>query len=152
LIHFLTFRIAVGECGLDYARLHLSSKEAQLKYFPPQLHLATKYNLPLFLHSRDAHQDLTAILRAHPHPLRGVVHSFDGTWDEAQDLLGMGFLIGLNGCSLRTEESIEVVRRIPLESLLVERYAPHPHGMPFLLSAPMLTLSPLSVCSDCPWC
>ncbi|GAA5878501.1 hypothetical protein JCM16303_002102 [Sporobolomyces ruberrimus] len=118
--------LAVGECGLDYDRLFLSNKESQLKTFPPQLTLATKHDLPLFLHSRNCHDDFISILRAHPSPVRGVVHSFTGTLPEALELVEMGLYIGINGCSLKTEENLAVVKGIPLASIMVE--------------------------SDCPWC
>ncbi|GAA6060505.1 hypothetical protein JCM10212_005586 [Sporobolomyces blumeae] len=118
--------LAVGECGLDYDRLFLAPKESQLRNFPPQLALATKHDLPLFLHSRNCHDDFVAILRAHPTPVRGVVHSFTGTIEEARELVEMGLYIGVNGCSLKTDENLDVVRQLPLERLMVE--------------------------SDCPWC
>lgn len=59
---------------------------------------------------------------AHPN---GVVHSFDGTIEEAEILLSMGFYIGINGCSLKTLENIEVVRRIPLNRILLETDSPY---------------------------
>ncbi|GAA5978262.1 hypothetical protein JCM11641_001152 [Rhodosporidiobolus odoratus] len=115
---------AVGECGLDYDRLHFAPKEVQLKNFPPQLGLASKHDLPLFLHSRAAHQDFVAILKAHGKPLRGVVHSHTGTAEEALELVELGFLIGVNGCSLKTQENLDVVKQLPLSSLCVESDAP----------------------------
>ncbi|GAA5833312.1 hypothetical protein JCM5353_008531 [Sporobolomyces roseus] len=116
----------VGECGLDYDRLFLAPKEAQLKTFPPQLTLATKHDLPLFLHSRNCHDDFISILRAHPSPIRGVVHSFTGTLKEALELIDLGLYVGINGCSLKTAENLSIVEQLPLESLMIE--------------------------SDCPWC
>lgn len=101
--------VAVGECGLDYDRLSHCNKETQLRYFPPQLELATKYKLPLFLHSRtpQAHVDFVQIIRAHearhtaeeilPARKKGVVHSFTGTIDEMKELVDLGFSIGING-------------------------------------------------------
>lgn len=101
--------VAVGECGLDYDRLSHCSKETQLRHFPPQLELATKYQLPLFLHSRtsEAHTDFVRIIRTHEarHPAakilparrKGVVHSFTGSLDEMNELVGLGFSIGING-------------------------------------------------------
>ena len=70
-----------------------------------------------------------------------VVHSFDGTAAEAADLLSLpGVYIGINGCSLRSEASLEVVRTIPLDRLMLETDAPwcsikntHP-GKPFVVT------------------
>ncbi|KAI5474188.1 TatD DNase family protein [Pseudohyphozyma bogoriensis] len=87
--------VAVGECGLDFDRLEWCSKEVQMKYFPPQLELASRFDLPLFLHSRAAHKELVEILRAHPKPLRGVVHSHTGSLEEALEYIEMGFYVGI---------------------------------------------------------
>ncbi|GAA5910734.1 hypothetical protein JCM6882_002064 [Rhodosporidiobolus microsporus] len=116
--------IAVGECGLDYDRLFLAPKEAQLKNFPPQLELASKHDLPLFLHSRAAHDDFVSLLKAHGKPLQGVVHSHTGTAEEALELIEMGFYIGINGCSLKTQENLDCVARLPLSHLLIETDSP----------------------------
>ncbi|MBW0478778.1 hypothetical protein O181_018493 [Austropuccinia psidii MF-1] len=130
--------VAVGECGLDYDRLSHCSKEIQLRHFPPQLELAAKYKLPLFLHSRtsEAHLDFVRIIRAHemrhvaseilPARKKGVVHSFTGTVEEMKELVDLGFSIGINGCSLKTEANLEVVKQVPLDRLMLE--------------------------TDCPWC
>lgn len=66
------------------------------------------------------------MLRSHTSTLRGVVHSFTGTLAEALELIELGFFIGVNGCSLKTEENLSVVEGIPLGSIMIE--------------------------SDCPWC
>ncbi|VDN36414.1 unnamed protein product [Dibothriocephalus latus] len=88
--------VAVGECGLDYDR---------------QLQLAHTSGLPLFLHCRNAHADLLDILRRHIAefgPVTGVVHTFDGTADQANDLLNLGLYLGFNGCSLKLPENLKV--------------------------------------------
>ena len=78
-------------------RLFLSDKASQLEAFPPHLELATKHDLPLFLHSRtsEAHKDLVNILKQHTGKLRGVVHSHTGTLEEAMEYIEMGYYIGV---------------------------------------------------------
>ena len=117
---------AFGEIGLDYDRLFLAEKEPQLKYFEAQLELAVRVQLPLFLHSRAAGADFERLLKAKlPRlPKRGLVHSFTGTMEEMQSLVDLGLDIGVNGCSLKTEENLEVVTAIPLDRLQIETDGP----------------------------
>ncbi|KAK7064361.1 deoxyribonuclease tatd [Favolaschia claudopus] len=129
--------VAIGECGLDYDRLHFAPQDVQKKYFRSQLSLAKKYHLPLFLHSRAAHSDFVAILREEGFGSDGgsavggqggVVHSFTGSPEEALELMDMGFYIGhassINGCSLKTEENIRTAKVIRPDRLLFETDAP----------------------------
>lgn len=118
--------VAFGEFGLDYDRLFLSPKEVQLKYFQAQLDLAVELQMPLFLHSRACSEDFERMIRARLHdlPKRGLVHSFTGTIGEMQRLVDMGFDIGVNGCSMKTEDNIAVVKEVPLERLQIETDGP----------------------------
>lgn len=118
--------VAFGEIGLDYDRLFLSPKETQLKYFERQMALAIELQLPLFLHSRACHKDFERIMRANLDklPKRGLVHSFTGTLEEMKSLVEMGFDVGVNGCSLKTEENLAVVKEIPLERMQIETDGP----------------------------
>lgn len=118
--------VAFGEIGLDYDRFYLAEKEPQLKYFEAQLDLATKVQLPLFLHMRAASADFERLLKPRlPHlPKRGLVHSFTGTRTEMESLVSLGLDVGVNGCSLKTEENIEVVKAIPLERIQIETDGP----------------------------
>lgn len=88
--------VAIGECGLDYDRIQFCPKEMQQKYFKFQLQLSEASNLPLFLHCRNSADDLYEILSTRTN-LKGVVHSFDGTFEEAQKFIELGYYIGLNG-------------------------------------------------------
>ena len=117
---------AYGEIGLDYDRLFLTPKDQQLKYFEAQLDVAIKVQLPLFLHSRAASEDFERILgeRLAELPKRGLVHSFTGTVEEMERLVGLGFDIGVNGCSMKSEDNLEVVRKVPLERLQIETDGP----------------------------
>ncbi|RMD43102.1 hypothetical protein DV735_g2007, partial [Chaetothyriales sp. CBS 134920] len=120
--------VAFGEFGLDYDRLFLSPKEVQLKYFEKQLGLAVELQMPLFLHSRACSADFERLLAARldqlPKTNRGLVHSFTGSLDEMHRLLALGFHIGVNGCSLKTDENLAVVKEIPLDRLQIETDGP----------------------------
>lgn len=112
--------IAIGECGLDYYRLQYSDKITQKKIFIKQLDLnGERY----FLHSRDSHRDFMEILS--DYQIKGVVHSFTGTIEESLELIKKGFYIGINGCSLKNELGIEIVKNLPIERILIETDSPY---------------------------
>ncbi|XP_066151246.1 deoxyribonuclease TATDN1 [Euwallacea fornicatus] len=115
--------VAWGECGLDYDRLKFCPKDTQKKYFEFQLTLNQSLNLPLFLHCRNAATDLHEILSKYDN-FRGVVHSFDGTIDEAQKFIDLGYYIGLNGCSLKTEQNLKTVKELPIDKIMIETDSP----------------------------
>lgn len=118
--------VAFGEIGLDYDRLQLADKETQLIYFAKQLDVACELDLPLFLHSRAAADDFERLLkeRLDRLPKRGVVHSFTGTMEEMRRIVDLGFDVGINGCSMKTEENLAVVKEVPLERLQIETDGP----------------------------
>jgi TatD DNase family protein len=124
--------VAFGEFGLDYDRLHYCSKAIQLHSFTTQLKVAAALEpqLPLFLHSRAAHADFVGLLKSTFGPQLeklqkgGVVHSFTGTIEEAQELMDLGLYIGINGCSFKTVENCEVVRAISLDKMMIETDGP----------------------------
>lgn len=89
--------MAVGECGLDYNR-NFSPKEQQRSVFEEQLKLAIELKKPLFVHERDAHEDMVEILSKYLSQLPPVViHCFTGKAKEAQKYVEMGLNIGLTG-------------------------------------------------------
>ncbi|TQD44443.1 TatD family hydrolase [Marilutibacter aestuarii] len=116
--------VAVGECGLDFF-VEGFDAEAQAFYFEGQLRLARDLDLPLIIHARKAVDAVMAAIRRFA-PLRGVVHSFSGSLDQAQRLHGMGFMIGLGGpvTHERARRLRRVAAEVDIESLLVETDAP----------------------------
>ncbi|MEO6513304.1 MAG: TatD family hydrolase, partial [Candidatus Saccharimonadales bacterium] len=122
--------VAVGETGLDYFYNH-SPKEAQIEVLKFQLDLASKHNLPLIFHVRDALDDFWPIFDSYP-GLRGVLHSFTDTQVHLQQAIERKLYIGVNGIATfsKQSEQLEMYRTIPLENLLLETDAP------FLTPAP----------------
>ncbi|ENH68495.1 Deoxyribonuclease Tat-D [Fusarium oxysporum f. sp. cubense race 1] len=124
--------VAMGEFGLDYDRLHYCSKSIQLHSFAAQLQVAASISpqLPLFLHSRAAHNDFVRLLKeAFGEKLEklekgGVVHSFTGTAEEMRELMDLGLYIGINGCSFKTVENCAVVKGVHLDRLMIETDGP----------------------------
>jgi TatD DNase family protein len=119
---------AAGECGLDYFR-NFSPHEDQERVFREQLALAADCGKPVFLHQRDAHDAFVGILREYRDGLAaGVAHCFTGDARELDDYLDLGLSIGITGwiCDERRGQHLrELVRRIPLDRLMVETDAPY---------------------------
>lgn len=116
---------AVGEFGLDYDRLQFCPKEIQLKWFHKQFELVDHIKKPLFLHMRACAEDFMTVIREHRHRFSdGVVHSFTGNAQEAAMVLKENLFIGINGCSLKSCETVEAIKHIPMDRLMVESDAP----------------------------
>ena len=119
--------IAVGEIGLDY-HYNNSPPEAQRKAFEKQLQIASDFELPVIIHTRDADEDTQAILRNFSGKLksRGVIHSFTSSKELAEFVLSEGFYIGFNGIiTFKKAENVqEVVQITPVERILFETDSP----------------------------
>lgn len=116
--------IAIGECGLDYYRMESESIEKQKKAFIKQIELANEIKKPLMLHIRDAYADALQILKEHA-KVKGVVHFFVGTPEEAKGFLDFGFMLSFTGVLTFTHDYDEVVRNIPLNMILSDTDSPY---------------------------
>lgn len=116
--------VAVGECGLDYFVEGLDH-ERQQHFFEGQLRLAREFDLPVIVHARRAVDAVIASIRRVGN-LRGVVHSFSGSEEQARQLWREGFLLGLGGPITydRAQRLRRLVASMPLEHLLLETDAP----------------------------
>ncbi|MFY8275289.1 TatD family hydrolase [Pseudoalteromonas sp. SSDWG2] len=117
--------IAIGECGLDYNR-DFSPREQQREVFTRQLALANELNMPVYLHERDASDDMLAILKEHAP--RGVLHCFTGGPKQAEQYLELGLYLGITGwvCDeRRSQELNQALNVIPVERILSETDAPY---------------------------
>ncbi len=116
---------AVGECGLDFHDDSLD-RERQLHFLREQLRIAREFDLPLVLHARGAFEQVILELEKFDGALRGVVHSFSGSGEQAKRLWEMGFLLGVGGPVTydRARRLRKIVMEMPLQFLLLETDAP----------------------------
>lgn len=116
--------VAIGEIGLDYHWMS-STKEVQKEFFTAQIELAADLDLPVIVHDREAHGDTLDILKA-TKP-KGVVHCFSGSKEMAREIIKLGMYIGMNGVVTfnNARKSLEVVKEIPLDRLVLETDCPY---------------------------
>ncbi|HOO58839.1 MAG TPA: TatD family hydrolase [Anaerolineaceae bacterium] len=131
--------VAIGEIGLDY-HWNYSTPAQQKAVLLPQLKLARELNLPLVIHNRDAAEDLGPILldwqaslpSAHPIKNRpGVMHSYTGPQELAQELAEVGFYFGIGGpvTYKNGKDKQALAALLPKEQILLETDSPYlpPH-------------------------
>lgn len=122
--------LAIGEIGLDYHWMS-STKEKQIEFFKQQILLAKELDMPVIVHDREAHGDTLDILKELKP--KGVLHCFSGSKEMAKEIIKIGMYIGLNGVVTfkNARKSLEVVKEIPLDRLVLETdcpyLAPEPH-------------------------
>lgn len=121
--------VAIGEIGLDYYWTK-DNKEKQKELFEYQLKLAERVNKPVIIHSREATQDTIEILGKYN--VRGVIHSFSGSYETACIYIKMGYLLGINGvitfknCNLK-----DVVAKLDLGNIVLETDSPYLTPVPY---------------------
>ena len=119
---------AIGECGLDFNR-DFSPRPDQKHWFEEQVKLACELEMPLFVHEREASEELLKILDCHREQLRNVVvHCFTGEAEALDAYLARGFYIGITGwiCDERRGTHLqELVKKIPRDRLMLETDSPY---------------------------
>lgn len=126
---------AVGEIGLDYYWDSTAAViERQKIAFSRQIDWALEFNLPIVIHSRESTQDCIDIVREKQQgSLRGIFHCFSGTMTEAEQIIALGFRLGIGGIITykSNRELQDIVSRVPLESILLETDAPYLSPVPY---------------------
>ncbi|OOF15819.1 MULTISPECIES: TatD family hydrolase [unclassified Salinivibrio] len=125
--------VAIGETGLDY-HYQPELAEQQQEIFRQHVRLAVELNKPLIIHTRAAREDTLTILREEgAERVGGVLHCFTESYEMAEAAIELGFYISISGIVTfnKATELKEVVRRLPLERLLVETDSPYLAPVPY---------------------
>jgi len=123
--------IAIGEIGIDGANIkrHDEPEKELLKqqhFFDFQLNLAKQQSLPVIVHHRQSHHYIVPLLKKYKLAQAGIIHGFSGSYQQAKDYLDLGFKLGIGSTITysRAKKTINTVKRLPLESLVLETDAP----------------------------
>jgi len=137
--------VAIGECGLDYFHLEGELIEKQKKAFIEQIELANEVGKPLMIHvrnnyednSKNAYVDILEILKKYA-KVKGIVHFFEGSLENAKDFTEFGFLISFTGAITypprkngRNCNYQEIIKNIPLDMILTDTDSPYMAPVPY---------------------
>lgn len=121
--------VSIGEIGLDY-HYTKENKDKQIWLFEEQLKIADAFNLPVVIHSRDATMDTINTLKKYK--VKGIIHCFSGSLETANIYISMGFLLGIGGVvTFKNSKLKDVVKEVPLESIVLETDSPYLAPVPF---------------------
>ncbi len=129
--------VGIGECGLDFYRKEFTKeeKDRQVEAFKKQIELALELDKPLMLHIRNAYDEAIEVLDLYKteyyKKLRGNAHFFAGTKEQAQKFIERGFTISFTGVITFAKEYAEVIRSVPLTSILSETDCPYVSPVPY---------------------
>lgn len=118
--------VAIGEIGLDY-HYTKENKEQQIELFKNQIKLANKLNLPIVIHSRDAHLDMLTILKSVELPTKIMFHCFDLNEEVARFIIKNKYSISIGGniTYKRKDSAINILKQIPLNLIMTETDSPY---------------------------
>jgi TatD DNase family protein len=120
--------VAVGEIGLDFFIEDIrqgSERERQIAFYKAQLEIAEHSHLPVILHVRRSQDELLKWLRRRE-PLGGIAHAFNGSFQQAQQFIDLGFALGVGGAFTftRARQIRRLVSELALSNLVLETDAP----------------------------
>ncbi len=123
---------AVGEIGLDFY-WDTSFKEQQFAAFHEQIEWALQFNLPIVIHSRNSIDECIKVVKEHQNGLlKGVFHCFSGNADQAQQIIDLGFYLGIGGVITFKNSGLDkVMEGVNPENILLETDAPYLAPVPF---------------------
>ena len=113
---------AIGETGLDFYR-DFSPREAQKELFRMHVAQAREYHLPLLIHTRNSLDEAVELLVKEDYH-HGVFHCYSGGWEQARDIIEMGFYISFAGVLTFSRRAREVIQKLPIDRLVLETDAP----------------------------
>jgi len=125
--------IAIGETGLDYY-YSAEKKVLQQGSFANHLKASVKTGKPVIVHTRDAREDTLSLIQQHGDPkVAGVLHCFTESWEMASAAMEMGYYISFSGIITfkNAAELRDVVKKVPMERLLVETDSPYLAPVPY---------------------
>lgn len=123
--------VAIGECGFDFYHADKAKNfERQRKLFIEQIKFALKHDKPIMIHARDSYPEILDVIENFKN-LRGNVHFFAGTVDEARRFIEKGFTLSFTGVITFANAYDEVIKNIPLKFIMSETDAPFVAPAPY---------------------
>jgi TatD DNase family protein len=123
--------VAVGEIGLDLY-WDKSTLDIQKEAFELQCDWAIEKQLPVAIHSRDSTHILIELLKKRKNKPRGVFHCFTGSLEEANEILKLGFYVGIGGVvTYKNTHLRDTLKHLPLDKIVLETDAPYLPPVPF---------------------
>ncbi|XQW84064.1 TatD family hydrolase [Thalassotalea piscium] len=119
--------VAIGETGIDGKIAKEQTNLAkQITFFREHIHLANQFKLPLIVHHRSSHPIIYQELKNMSAEAGGIIHSFSGSYQQACQYIDLGFKLGIGGTISyeRAKKTINTVKKLPLDSIVLETDAP----------------------------
>lgn len=124
--------IAIGETGLDFY-WDLTFREQQYEVFQLQIEWSLKYDIPIVIHSRNSTDECIEMIRKNQDgKLKGVFHCFSGNIEQAQQIISLGFYLGIGGVLTFKKSGLDaVIEKLTLDNIILETDAPYLAPVPF---------------------